>query len=849
LGGFASEKARALLAYLAVEARQPHRREALAALLWPERAAASARANLSQALYNLRSILGDRASAEAGAAAQSYLLVSSETIQLNPASAHRVDVTAFADLLRACAEHPHHALEECDDCALRLRDAVDLYQGDLLADLAIGDSAPFEEWATVRREQLHRQALDALHHLAVFHEARGEPELGLAYAWRLVELDAWREEGQRLLMRLLARAGQRSAALAQYLACRRQLSEELGVEPAPETTSLYEQIRQGLVSAIPPPPLPPPQHGEPVSIPDRPPFVAREQELAHLGQWLTQALRGEGRVGFVVGEPGSGKTLLVHEFARQAMAVHPDLIVAYGNCNAYTGVGDPYLPFLEILGLLTGDFDGRLASGALTREHSHRLQGLLPAAAQALVNVGPNLINLFVPGEGLLVRAQALGVTDTPWQARLDELAHRQLAPAMLSQTTLFEEYVRVLHALAPLHPLLLIVDDLQWADAGSANLLFHLGRKLAGHRILVLGAYRAEEVALGREGRQHPLEPVVNEFQRTWGDTRLDLAQADAEGLVAQLIAREPNRLGAGFREALYRHTGGHALFTAELLRGMRERGNLQRDPAGCWVEGPSLDWEMLPARVEAVIAQHMARLPQEDRALLEAASVEGEEFTAEVVARVRGMAEGEVIQRLSGSLSKQHRLVMPISLQRLGEQCLSRYRFRHILFQRYLYQHLDEVERMHLHGEVGNALEERYNAISDMPPGAPRSLSDLGNLYGARVAEVSPILPQLARQFGAAGVARKAVAYYTQAMLRAVNALATLEAITLAAYPWGAPRLARPGARRAVVPDGAGQDARDERRPCQPRALRGLCAGARSSRAGRQCRDVDHFHSHSSG
>ncbi|NIO72144.1 MAG: hypothetical protein GTN71_24745, partial [Anaerolineae bacterium] len=91
------------------------------------------------------------------------------------------------------------------------------------------------------------------------------------------------------------------------------------------------------------------------------------------------------------------------------------------------------------------------------------------------------------------------------------------------------------------------------------------------------------------------------------------------------------PNRLGVAFREMLYRQTRGHPLFTIELLRGLQERGDLVQDPEGRWVEGPALDWETLPARVEAVIAERIGRLAEPLRAALRVASVEGEVFTAE--------------------------------------------------------------------------------------------------------------------------------------------------------------------------------------------------------------------------
>ena len=191
---------------------------------------------------------------------------------------------------------------------------------------------------------------------------------------------------------------------------------------------------------------------------------------------------------------------------------------------------------------------------------------------------------------------------------------------------------------LARSHPLLLILDDLQWADAGSVSLLFHLGRRLAGSRILVVAAYRPDAIALHAEDARHPLESVVNELQRVSGDRPIDLDQCEGRQFVEALLDAEPNRLSAGFRAQLARHTEGHPLFTVELLRGLQEGGDLVRDAEGCWVEGPALHWEKLPARVEAVIAERIGRLPDRCRALLAAASVEGEEFTAEIIAACAG-------------------------------------------------------------------------------------------------------------------------------------------------------------------------------------------------------------------
>jgi DNA-binding SARP family transcriptional activator len=795
---FESDKVRALLAYLAVEADRPHRREALVGLLWPDWPERAARRNLSHALANLRQAIGD------GQAAPPFLLITPQTIQFNCTADYWLDLAAFSSQLSAVSRQPsavsgqRSAIRQHPPSNLQsptsnlqsltsnlqspisiLQSAVDLYRGSFLEGFSLKDCPAFDDWVLLTRERLQGQALAALQRLAAYYEQRGEVGLAIGYTRRQVELEPWQEEAQRRLMRLLALSGQRSAALAQYEACCRHLRQELGVEPEPETAALYERIRDGerepgigqgaprtpdFLLGISPYPLPQ------ASVA---PFVARERELARLDAFLDQALAARGGVAFVTGDPGSGKTALVAEFARRALATHPDLVVVQGNGNAHTGLGDPYLPFLEIMQMLSGDVEARWAGGALSREHAVRLWHLLPVAAQALVEAGPDLVDRFVPGAALLARAQMYVAlagqserASAAWLARLEELVKRQAAlagAAEMQQAGVFEQYQAalfgqvsgVLHRLAGRHPLVLVLDDLQWADAGSISLLFHLGRRLAGSRILIVGAYRPEDVALGRGGERHPLEPVVHEFQRAGGDIQVDLNQVEGRPFVEALLDSEPNRLGAAFRDTLYRHTGGHPLFTVELLRGLQERGDLRQDQAGRWVEGPALDWDRLPARVEAVIAERIGRLPEPSRALLAAASVEGEDFTAEAVARGLGAGEEEVIQHLSGALSKQHRLVVARSLRRRDGHSLSGYRFRHYLFQKYLYQSLDEVERARLHEAIGNALEVSY---------------------GAGSAEVAV---QLACHFEAAGLAAKAADYLLLAGKRARQLVAGDEAV----------------------------------------------------------------------
>ena len=243
--------------------------------------------------------------------------------------------------------------------------------------------------------------------------------------------------------------------------------------------------------------------------------------MARLDQAIQRVMGSQGRVIFVTGEAGSGKTTLVAEFARRSQTVYGDLMVASGNCNAHTGIGDPYLPFREILELLTGDVKARWSAGAISKEDAQFLWSLIPFAVQALVDAGPDLLDTFVSSAALFERAAAFGDGEPEWKSWLESFLTRRLDELIARnphQNDLFIQYCRVLQILARRAPLILFVDDLQWADLGSISLLFHLGRHLAGSRILIVGAFRPEEIALGRDGERHPLEQVVNELARCVG-------------------------------------------------------------------------------------------------------------------------------------------------------------------------------------------------------------------------------------------------------------------------------------------------------------------------------------------
>ena len=379
--GFATLKARALLFYLATESHhtQPHPREALVGLLWPDMPDAAARANLRQALANLREAIGDEL------AQPPFLNIRRESLQFNLDSRHGSDVAAFTDLLKACDTHVHRQASRCGSCARRRDQAIRLYRGDFLAGFHLRDAVPFEEWATIHRERLHRRMVAALMAQAAFHEARRDDEQALAMITRQLELDPWREEAHRDRMRLLARLGRRSEALTQFEICRRSLAEELGVEPDPATTRLHAQIRDGQLPPHPPQPSAPPR---PMPVPSTP-FIGRQRELAEVTDRLENPTH---RLATLVGGSGVGKSRLALAAAELSGISFPDG-VAYVDAGALDTAAQLPAAVLSALDVsLSGPADPAEQMLAALHEREvllilDRLEHLLPDGRGILVSI------------------------------------------------------------------------------------------------------------------------------------------------------------------------------------------------------------------------------------------------------------------------------------------------------------------------------------------------------------------------------------------------------------------------------------------------------------------------------
>lgn len=284
---FMSNKAPALLVYLALH-KLPQQRDSLATLLWSEMSDADARNNLRQVLTNLRKVVDE------------HLVVTRDSIGFNPETAYFLDCEDFV----GCLQNSRSQVGEAR--ITHLQQAAKLYTGEFLAGFFLRDAPEFEEWMLAQKARLRELALYTLHELTQLEMNYGHFSSAIEHATQMLTIDPWREEAHRQLMLLMARSGQRSAALAQFKRCAQVLSDELGVEPSVETVALYDRIR-AVGESIP--------HNLPSQSTT---FIGRGDELASIEQKL---LEPHCRLLTLVGVGGIGKTRLAIQAAERLLQI------------------------------------------------------------------------------------------------------------------------------------------------------------------------------------------------------------------------------------------------------------------------------------------------------------------------------------------------------------------------------------------------------------------------------------------------------------------------------------------------------------------------------------------------
>ena len=663
-------KALALLAYLVIT-NKPHRRDALAALLWSEYDQTRARSAVRRALASLNKAIPG-----------SWWDTDRETISLNykDDTSFWLDVNHFQARLAECGTHGHPITDACPDCLDPLAGAIALYRGDFLHGFTLRDSPDFDDWQFNQTERLRRNLAGALERIALLFAAQGMFESAIDYSRRWLSLDPLNEPAHRQLMQIFAQSGERHAALRQYSECVRVLERELGVMPEEEITRLYEAIKADHLThwikptpqttltvdlhrekfALPQPSTPPERTTSPFERLVHGALIGRAPELERAHEIWAKVNTGEARALLISGEPGIGKSRLAREIL--AMTKPSGAEVLEGQCIAEDSA--PYAPIAQIIRSVMIKWESLPLSNSVLAH---------------LLTLAPDLASQF---------------PDLPANPSLDPQSAQRL---------LFESVTAFLASLAQIKqtPLLLFVEDIHWADSGTLSLLRHLTRKAAALKIklLLILTYRDAEADLD-EARG--LLEVLLDLNREGLAAPIRLSRLDRKhtsDMLGMILGAE-GEISNDFLNAIFGETEGNPFFIEELCKSLIEAGDLFY-AGGHW-RRVEMDSIRLPQNVRSAILSRVEKLPHDVQEALRLAAILGREFDFETL-KSAGESGNAALQL---ALERAERAQL---LQKTERDENPTYAFAHALIPFALRESIGGLRRQRMHARVAEAIERQ--------------------------------------------------------------------------------------------------------------------------------------------
>ena len=635
-----SAVARRLLAYLLLQKDRSHSRTVVAGTFWAELSEVRARKALSQALWHIRKSLPD------------LLETSTEEIVVAEANTIWVDTHQFEMMIEA---HLSGQAEASD--LISLNDALELYCGDFLEGV-------YDDWALFERERYSDLYLQGLEKLAKLEKMSGDYQRALDSTQQLLKRRPYDEGFHQEAMRLYYLLGKADAALHQYESCCQMLRDEFDADPEAKTVLLAQEIANQSVpstSIYLPKPL---ASQKPINLAAKGAraiisLIGREAPRDELLRHVEAIFQQVGGIALIEGEAGVGKTRLLREIVQDAEWRNAQTL--WGYCLEQEAA-QPFRPFVTAVTQGLSPLRVRQLSTVVDPLWLQVLKPLLPQIAQALPDLG----------------------------------APPPLKPEQ-ERARLIEAVASFLTGWSAVTPLLLIIEDLHWADEDTLRLLPVLQNRIQGHRILLIGTFRGEDARASSN-----LWKRLQALDRAGLRSRLQLDPLD-QAATGKLIRR---CLGLShpapvFEKRIYLETDGNPLFVLETLRTLQDEGLLVRDETEMWKtpwDDETADYAELPLppMVEQVIARRLERLSPSSRQVFDAGVVLGHQFGFSLLAGMSELGTPEILVPIQDLLNRH-----------LWEETEKGYLFSHDKVREVGLSLLDETQLRKLHHRVVDVYE----------------------------------------------------------------------------------------------------------------------------------------------
>jgi DNA-binding SARP family transcriptional activator len=648
-----SPKQRALLALLVARLNRPVSLDLIGEELWDGNPPASLATTVQSLVYRIRKLLTDARAEAAGVALRGR--GSSYALAGDPAhvDAHRFEQLAGEGRRQAAAGVADAAVDA-------FQEALALWRGPALADVA---DLPFARLEAARLEESRLLAVEGL---AGAELARGRPADALDLLEPHVASHPLREAAWGQLMTALYRLGRQAEALRAFQQLRHVLADELGLEPNPELRKLEAQILAQSPELVAPPPDARPRPAPPPGRPGRTPLIGREAELGDLRAALSGALSGAGSLVMLAGEPGIGKTRLTEELAGEA--VQENVRTLLGRCYEAEGT-PPYVAIAEVL-------EDALAKAP----DPEAFRAALGDDAGEIARIVPRLRRIF---------------PDVPPALEL---------PPEQERRYLFNSIRDTLARTAERVPVLIILEDLHWADEATLLLLEHLAGSLSDMAVLVVGTYRDVEL---------PIRPLLartlDELLRRRCLRKVAVRRLPEEGVARMLQALSGQEPPVAVTGAVHAETDGNPFFMEEVYRHLVEEGRLL-DAEGQFRADVAIGELDVPENVRLVIDRRLSRLSADARGILGGAAVVGRFFSFEFVEALADLGSDELLDTVEEC--ERARLILPEAGDPRGG---ARYLFTHELVRQTILAGLSPPRRCRLHLRVAEAMERLAGSAAD--------------------------------------------------------------------------------------------------------------------------------------